>query len=205
MTNRRRHAPHLPVLAFDQFERDPTIRHALAKADRRHTRRNLWRRRLVAGGCHCRLADLWKMRRGRRSYFWLRLQQSHTAGQGLATLDHQTLLQLLQRFTSRNPFHLRPIFAFMGMAWMQENVHSTQVHRFRNSLSPRNPHQAVRWDKHSWENPNSARVRFGEPSVVNCESTPKGLLKAMSTPSSAKSATETQEDAEKMFCFVLAS
>jgi hypothetical protein len=30
-------------------------------------------------------------------------------------------------------------------------------------------------------NPNSASVRFGEPSGVNCDTTPKGLWKAIST------------------------
>ena len=92
MADGRRHPPHLAVLALDEFQSDPAIRHALAKADGRIARRHLG----------------------------LRFQQPCAARQGLVALNHQTVLHFVQHLARRDLLHLRPILALVGVARVQE-------------------------------------------------------------------------------------
>lgn len=108
MPDGSRHFADLPIFAFDQLKRDPTIGNALAKTNRRITRRNHGRAcghvRTVIG----------------ISGHGLGLNHPGPAWQGLTALDNDAMFKSLQFFRRRNPFNLDPILALMCAAGMQE-------------------------------------------------------------------------------------
>lgn len=92
MANGCSHAAHLPVLAFKQFQTNPAGRHGLAEADGRGTRG------------HVRL--------------WV--ENPGAAGQRQSFLDLEPCTELEQALRRGEPLDLRPVFAFMSMARMQQ-------------------------------------------------------------------------------------
>jgi hypothetical protein len=87
-----RHAPHLTIFAFNQFQPNPAIRHAFAEADGWIARRN----------------------------YWLRFQNPCAAGQGFPALNRNAAFQFLQTFRRGNVFNLCPILALVCVARMQQ-------------------------------------------------------------------------------------
>jgi hypothetical protein len=87
-----RHAPHLTIFAFDQFQTNPAIRHALPKTNRWNARRN----------------------------YWLWFQNPRAAGQGFPALNRNPAFQFFQIFPRGNFFNLCPILALVRVAWMQQ-------------------------------------------------------------------------------------
>lgn len=71
------------------------------------------------------------------------IQHPRPAGQGFAPLDHQPVLQFVQRDARGNAFHLCPIFAFVGVARVQEffipfRLIAQQQQTFRIRVQPAN-------------------------------------------------------------------
>ena len=94
MPDCRRHPPDLPILSFNEFERDPCGRDDSALTDWRQPR--------------------WNVR--------LRIQQPRPAGQGLAALGHYALLQFAQTLGRWDSLHLRPIDPCMAATRMQQSL-----------------------------------------------------------------------------------
>ena len=94
MADRGRHAADLAVLAFGEFERDPTSRHGFAEADGRMARTN----------------------------FRLRIEQPCARGKCFAALNGKPLRELFERIGRWSAFHLRPIRARMRAAGVQQTL-----------------------------------------------------------------------------------
>ena len=118
MADGRRHPPHLTVLAFDQFQSNPAIRHRFAETDGRIARGNLGGASVPASRLLRTVARL--VSSLAPPDFRLGFEQPSAAGQGFAALDQNTFFQLLQAFRRGNLLDLHPIFAFVGMAGMQQ-------------------------------------------------------------------------------------
>src|SRR5437867_1292323 len=115
MADRGGHAPHLAVLAFDQFQTDPAIRNALPKTDRRIARR--------------------QFRPG--------FQQPRAARQGPPPENHHASFQLPQRLGVRDPLYLSPINPPMSVARVQQpfielRLIAQQQQSFALSVQPSN-------------------------------------------------------------------
>ncbi len=93
MTNQRGHPPHLPVLALDQFQTNPTVPNVFAETNR------------------------WIPRRDHRLWF----QKPGPAWQGPPSLYDDAFLQLPQRFRGRNSFNLRPVNPPMAVSRVQQS------------------------------------------------------------------------------------
>ena len=111
MTDRRRHAPNLAVLSFDQFQLEPGSWHGLANANRR-----IARRRLGIG-----------------------LNQTCDARFGFSLLDGWASLKFLQRFRRWNALNLRPINSWVltfriEQARVQPRLIAKQQQPFRISV-----------------------------------------------------------------------
>lgn len=92
MPDGRRHSPHLPVLAFDQFESNPAIGNIFADTNRRVAR--------------------WHLR--------LRLKQPCAARQCFVTLNLNATRETPKRLRGRDALHLRPVRAAMAVLRMQQ-------------------------------------------------------------------------------------
>ena len=89
-----RHAAHLVILAFDEFQGDPAIRDGFAGPDRRVTRSDL---------------RLW-------------VEHPYVAGERLVIANLHAGRQLRQSVACRDALDLRPITPPMTMAGMQEPI-----------------------------------------------------------------------------------
>ena len=91
------HAADLAVLPFGQLQANPTGRHGLAEADRRVTWGNIR----------------------------LRVENPGAAGQRLAFLNDKSFRQLEQGIWRGNSLDLDPVFAFVGVARVQQSFIQT--------------------------------------------------------------------------------
>lgn len=114
MSNGGGHFADLPVLAFDQFERNPAIGNSFAETNGRIARRDDCR----VGGDIRKPAGI----SGNR----LRLNHPRPARQSFAALDDEAALKIVQFFGRRNSFDLDPILALMGAAGMKKFLVQTR-------------------------------------------------------------------------------
>jgi hypothetical protein len=102
MANRSGHPADLPVFAFDQFHRDPTIGNTLSESNGWIARRN-----------HCRThRQIWTAMVIDRDGLWL--QHPRPARPRPTALDENATFQVLQFLRRWNSLDLRPILPLVG-------------------------------------------------------------------------------------------
>jgi hypothetical protein len=137
MANGSRHAADLTIFPLDEFQADPAVRHGLAKPDGRLAGRDLR----------------------------LRFEQPGATWQRFAALNDEATGEGFQCGDGGNAFHLRPVFAFVGVTRFEQagvpfGLIAQQQQAFGIRIEPAKGINIL------------GKTKLGDPSGVNWESTP---------------------------------
>ena len=147
----RCHPPHLPVLAFNQFQSNPTIRHRFAETDGRVAWENLWRSGVSAE----RRRSFQRDGQRRSAETPLRLPVAApkpTRGKaGSSVLESARPFPVSSSFPATEFFRPAPNTRVRGRGADGAFFHSIPARR-STAATPPNRNPAARWDKRFLEN-----------------------------------------------------